>query len=364
MSRIRVLVVEQSSVTRETIRQVLGSDPDLEVLLVTGSNLVAISKAQELNPAAVVLDITEPDKTGLKTLAQLRQSHPNLPIIIFSNLTSRGSQTTIDSILAGATDYVTRPEIAADVKQAIQNDLITKIKQHAARNLAHAGKAANASEAISSKSRDSSITTAAPVRNRETPAEIIAIATSTGGPSALATLLSELPASFTTPIVVVQHMGAGFTSGLADSLRRQTGRNVREVDAAHDLGNADVWIATGGRHLVLQRKGVSTLVMPNDDPPENDCRPSADVLFRSVVSLFGRQCLAVVLTGMGCDGVAGCRAIRQAGGSVLVQDEASSVSWGMPGQVASAGLADMVLPLQELSREICLRTNPRRGTHR
>ena len=187
-------------------------------------------------------------------------------------------------------------------------------------------------------------------------AEIVAIATSTGGPNALASLLSSLPPSFLTPIVVVQHMASGFTATLAESLRRQTGRNVREVDGVQSLDAAEVWIAPGGRHLVVTHRGRTIQVASHDAPPENGCCPSADVLFRSVVDVFGSRCLAVVLTGMGCDGLAGCRAIRQAGGTILVQDEASSIAWGMPGQVATAGLADDVLPLTDLAQEICRRT--------
>lgn len=151
-------------------------------------------------------------------------------------------------------------------------------------------------------------------------------------------------------------MATGFTTTLAESLRRQTSRDVREVADAQPLNEAFCWIAGGGRHLTLARPGLAVQVIPAEGPPENGCCPSADVLFRSMVDVYGSRCLAVVLTGMGYDGLAGCRAVHQAGGTILVQDEPSSIAWGMPGQVANAGLADAVLPLTDLSREICRRT--------
>ena len=359
MSRIRVLIVDSSSITREMLRQLLGGDRDLEVVAVTASGIVALSKVSELNPDVVLLDVAKPDMEGLKTLARLRELHPALPVIMFSRLTERGSQTTVDALLLGANDYVTKPASTADLERCISGELTTKLK---ALGTTHPTTRAQArsperdTAAVQRTAIMAPLVTMSVPRNSSTSAEIVAIATSTGGPNALASLLSALPASFATPIVVVQHIAPGFTTSLAESLRRQTGRNVREVDSIQPLHAAAVWIAPGGHHLVVTRRGVTTQVSPNDDPPENDCRPSADVLFRSLVTIFGSRCLAVVLTGMGNDGLAGCRAIRQAGGAIVVQDEASSICWGMPGQVATAGLADLVLPLSELPSEICRRT--------
>ncbi len=360
MSRIRVLIVDSSSITRETLRQLLGSDRDLEVVAVTASGIVALSKVNDLNPDVVLLDVAKPDMEGLKTLAVLRETHPTLPVIMFSRLTERGSQTTVDALLLGATAYVMKPESKADLERCVRGELATQIKASGARAPTVRATAHSVQDDVPAELRGA--LTSSPVavptpRNSSPPAEIVVIATSTGGPNALASLLSALPASFATPIVVVQHIVSGFASILAESLRRQTGHVVREGDSVQPLNAAMVWIAPDGRHLVVTRQGVTTQVAPNDDPPENDCRPSADVLFRSVVSIFGSRCLAVVLTGMGNDGLEGCRAIRQAGGTILVQDEASSICWGMPGQVATAGLADLVLPLTDLPQEICRRTS-------
>ena len=339
-----------------------------------------------------VLDVTAPDYEGLKTLAAVRETHPALPVIMFSRLTERGSQTTLDALQLGATDYVTKPASSADLERCIQGELTRKIKTLATVAIRVGVAAGVAQQTLGSRDKAPAVGQAVPdsmarpdsmtghrqaqpdlphqclskptspaqqalsSRPAIRTAEIVAIATSTGGPNALASLLSSLPPSFLTPIVVVQHMASGFTATLAESLRRQTGRNVREVENDQPLDAAEVWIAPDGRHLVLTHRGRTIQVASHDAPPENGCCPSADVLFRSVVDVFGSPCLAVVLTGMGCDGLAGCRAIRQAGGTILVQDEASSIAWGMPGQVATAGLADDVLPLTDLAQEICRRT--------
>lgn len=364
MKSIRVLIVDGASTTRQTLSRLLNQDRELEVVGATATGRLALAKLSELSPDLIVLDVARPELEGLKTLAAIRETHPQLPVVVFSQLTERGSQTTVDALLLGATDYVTKPESNAALERCILSELTTKIKSlggpfQAARPeklIAKREGEAPAEPRMGQSTSKSGSAGASPSRPANQPAEIVAIATSTGGPNALATLLSSLPPLFVTPIVIVQHMASGFTTTLAESLRRQTGRNVREVESAESLNGAAAWIAPGGRHLVVTRPGRTTQVAPHDAPPENGCCPSANVLFRSVAEVFGSRCLAVVLTGMGNDGLSGCQAIRQAGGTILVQDEASSVAWGMPSQVASAGLADGVFSLTDLPQEICRRT--------
>ncbi len=369
MRRIRILIADGSSITRQTLRRLFDLDPELEVVGATAAGRSALAQLVELKPDVVLLDVAEPDREGLKTLAAVRETHPALPVLMFSRLTGRGSQTTLDALQLGASDYVTKPDSNADLERCVRGELIKKIKSLAAspsspppdrRPLNRQGEA-HAKPDVGPTTAANGPAGAASSRPTSPVAEIVAIASSTGGPNALASLLSSLPPSFLTPIVIVQHMASGFTTTLAESLRRQTGRNVCEVEASQPLQAASAWLAPGGRHLVVSHHGVAVHVAPNDDPPENACCPSADVLFRSVADVFGSRCLGVVLTGMGYDGLAGCRAIRRAGGQILVQDEATSVAWGMPGQVATAGLADGVLPLTELSREICQRSTSTRA---
>ncbi len=364
MNLIRVLVVEESSLIRRKLTAILGSNPELNVVAAVATGRLALANLHDLVPDVVLLDVSPPEREGLKTLASLRNSSPDIPIIVFSQLTDRGSQTTVDAMLLGATDYVTKPEVASEFDRCVRIDLTAKIKSLATpRQAAPPGSVATAQANQQTSSPRLNVNMpekfAIPTRSASSTrtAEIVAIATSTGGPNALASLLSSLPSSFATPIVIVQHMPAGFTTTLAESLRRQTGRNIQEANAIQPLSAAPVWLAPGGRHLVIRQDGMTLYVEPNDGPPENGCTPSADVLFRSVAEHFGSRCLAVILTGMGCDGLAGSRIVRQSGGQVLAQDEASSVAWGMPGQVVTAGLADEVFPLADLAHEIHRRTN-------
>ncbi len=187
----------------------------------------------------------------------------------------------------------------------------------------------------------------------------MAIGVSTGGPKALATLLPGLAKNFPVPVLIVQHMPPLFTRMLAERLAAVSGFTTREGENGALLLPGEVWVAPGGLHLELERSGTTVRLRTQDGPPENSCRPAVDVLFRSVALLYGSRTLAVVLTGMGQDGLRGCERIREAGGQVLAQDEASSVVWGMPGAVSQAGLANRVLPLSQLAFEINRRVQPR-----
>jgi two-component system chemotaxis response regulator CheB len=368
MNRIRILIVDGSSAMRQKLQRLLDRDPDLEVVGTAANGQLALARLPHQRPDLVLVDVAQPEMEGLKTLAALREAYPILPVMIFSQLTRRGSQTTLDALQLGASAYLLKPTSGEDLERCVSGELTKKIKSLCATQQSRASETLFSQRAekpsditpeeVRFEAIDAHNSAEIPTRCPSgSPAEIVAIATSTGGPNALASLLSSLPASFVTPIVVVQHMTSGFTKTLTESLRRQTGRNVREVETAEPLDAASVWIAPGGRHLVVLRRGATVQVAPIDDPPENSCCPSADVMFRSVADVFGSRSLAVMLTGMGCDGLAGCRAIRNAGGTILVQDEGSSISWGMPGQVAAAGLADEVLSLTDLPLEICRRTS-------
>lgn len=195
----------------------------------------------------------------------------------------------------------------------------------------------------------------AAVRRRAAPIEVVAIGASTGGPNALAELFGQLPGDFPVPIVLVQHMPPMFTRLLSERLTARSALRVDEASAGGVLEPGRVWVAPGDHHMIVVRDGTQVRVQVHQDPPANSCRPAADVLFRSVAQTFGPGTLAVVLTGMGQDGLRGCEAIRAAGGQILVQDEATSVVWGMPGNVVRAGLADRVLPLSLIAGELIQR---------
>lgn len=371
MPKLRVLIVDDAVVVRKILTDSLSADPDLEV--VTAANgRIALAKLAQVNPDVVTLDFEMPEMDGLATLKAIRQTHPKLPVIMFSTLTERGAAVTFDALAAGANDYVTKPANVGSVGTAIariNEELIPKIKSLCGR-LAPAVSdrtdlrlgascpvrfPAPPAAAIAPSARAAMVTPPLIAAAKPGRIEVVAIGVSTGGPNALSALLPTLAADFPVPIAIVQHMPPVFTRLLAERLAGQCAVKVRESEPGMVLRAGEVVIAAGGSHMTVERAGGVVKVASNMDPPENSCRPAVDQLFRSVARGYGASALAVVLTGMGSDGLRGCEHIREAGGDVIVQDEASSVVWGMPGFVAKAGLAGRVLPLAEIGQELTRR---------
>lgn len=351
---IRVLVVDDSVVVRRLVTRVLEEDPEIEVVGAAANGRIALAKIAQLSPDVVTLDIEMPEMDGLATLAELRPRWPRLPVIMFSTLTERGAEATLEALALGASDYVTKPtglHNAADALAAVKADLLPRIKAlHGRRRLAALGGPAPARAAPSPPAATPAVER--PARPADARVDLVTIGVSTGGPNALSELLPALPATFPVPIVIVQHMPPVFTRMLATRLDSRCAVNVVEAEGGEVLEPGRVYIATGGRHLALARHGTAVHTVANDEPPIHSCRPAVDVLFHSVAALYGPGALAVVLTGMGQDGLRGAEAILVAGGQILAQDEATSVVWGMPGFVARAGLADAVLPLDALAADI------------
>jgi two-component system chemotaxis response regulator CheB len=342
MPKIRVLIADDSVVIRRLVSNCLAAEPDLEVVGTAANGQIALAKIEQASPDLVTLDIEMPVMNGLQTLAALRKTHPRLPVIMFSTLTERGASATLDALSLGASDYTTKPANVGSVGAAllrIRDDLIPKIKGLCRRP--------PPPPAVAPPRTGAETRPAALAR-----AEILAIGVSTGGPNALSALLPGLSRNFPAPIAIVQHMPPLFTRLLAERLAAVSGLPAREGEAGARLCPGEVWVAPGGFHMEVERAADGLRLRTHQGPPENSCRPAVDVLFRSVAQVFADRALAVVLTGMGSDGLHGCACIHEAGGQVLVQDEASSVVWGMPGAVSQAGLAARVLPLQELAAEI------------
>lgn len=344
MTKIRVLIVDDSVVFRRMVAEELGADPAIEVVGTAANGRIALAKLPQVNPDLVILDVEMPELDGLATLKEIRKLHPKLPVIMFSALTERGASETLDALALGATDYFTKPTSAGGLDAAlrvIRNELVPEVKaicQHRpAKELTPVGSGMWQPAAST------------------TPVELVAIGTSTGGPNALAEVFEGLPTDFPVPIVIVQHMPPMFTRLLAERLSAKSHIQVEEGRSGGVLRPGHAWIAPGDFHMITVRGGTQARVLIHQDPPENSCRPAVDVLFRSLAQTFGPATLAVVLTGMGSDGLRGCEAIRAAGGQVIAQDEATSVVWGMPGFVARAGLADRVLPLSLIAPEIVRR---------
>jgi two-component system, chemotaxis family, protein-glutamate methylesterase/glutaminase len=355
MTRIRVLVVDDSVVIRKLLSDTLSRDCALEVVATASDGKIGLAKIAQLKPDLVTLDIEMPVMNGLETLAALRKLYPKLPVIMFSTLTERGAAATLDALSLGASDYATKPSNTGSPAVAIErirNELIPKIK-------ALCGVVIPLTLVPPPQVR--------PVVKVRLPAnariEIVAIGTSTGGPNALAEVLPRLPGDFPVPIVVVQHMPPIFTRLLADRLARHSAISVEEGSTGAVLSPGHAWIAPGNFHMKVSRLGAKWRLDLNQEPPENSCRPAVDVLFRSAAATCGANVLAVVMTGMGSDGVLGAQDIRDAGGTVIIQDEASSVVWGMPGLVHAAGLEEAAYPLDQLADQITRRVLYGRSPH-
>lgn len=344
MAAINVLVVDDSVVIRRLVTTVLEEDPDISVVGTAASGRIALAKLEQLAPDCLTLDVEMPELDGLGTLRELRRTHKRLPVVMFSTLTERGASATLEALSAGASDYVCKPANVGSVPEAIESvrsQLVPKIKALCAHKLPRA--------LVPGQSR------VVDVRPQQAPAgrvEVLAVGSSTGGPDALREVLGDLPASFPVPIVVVQHMPPVFTRLLAERLDGLCQVSVKEAQDGDRLRPGLVLIAPGDRHLEVMKGAAGPVVRLTSAPPENFCRPAVDVLFRSVAATYGGATLAVVLTGMGSDGLRGTEVLRRAGAEVVVQDQATSVVWGMPGAVAGAGLAHRVLPLREVAGDV------------
>jgi two-component system chemotaxis response regulator CheB len=358
MRKIRVLIVDDAVVVRRIVGDVLASDPDLEVVGTAANGRIGLAKIPQVNPDLVILDVEMPEMDGLQMLVALRKTYPRLPVVMFSTLTARGAVATLEALSLGANDYVTKPANVGSVStgiQCIRDDLIPKIKALCAGMAGMApspGPLPRLHQPAPHPALRPDATAGHALHRPGRRVDIVAIGVSTGGPNALAVLLPSLPATLPVPVVIVQHMPPLFTRLLAERLATKAAIRVGEGVAGTLLEPGCAWVAPGDFHMIVARDATAVRLQMHQSPPENSCRPAVDVLFRSVAKLYGAGTLAVVLTGMGQDGLRGCADIREAGGQILVQDEASSVVWGMPGFVARAGLADKVLPLEELGNEI------------
>jgi two-component system chemotaxis response regulator CheB len=355
MPQIQIMIVDDSVVVRKVLTSVLSGDPDLAIAGWASNGRLALAKLETLRPDIILLDIEMPQMNGLETIPGIRKILPHTPIIMFSTLTERGAEATLDALSLGASDYVAKPsnQNMDATSEAIRRDLVPKIKALCHFRPGVQITASAASSPVVPASRPEIRFHAATLRS--TLLRIVTIGVSTGGPDALARLLPSFPANFPLPIVIAQHMPPIFTTLLAKRLASKCALPVREGRAGDLLVPSCVWIAPGDYHMVVQEEDHHMRLGTHQGPRENFCRPSVDVLFRSVAARYGANSLGVILTGMGQDGLKGCEALCTAGASVIVQDEASSIVWGMPGFVARAGLAEKVLPLDQIGGEIIRR---------
>jgi len=345
--KIRVLVVDDSVVMRRLLSEVIASDPELEVAGYAANGQIALALFDQVCPDIVTLDVEMPVMNGMETLKAMRAARRMLPVIMFSTLTERGAEATIDALALGASDYVAKPTESGynSGRERIRGALLPRIKALCQRWQRSPGLPPPLVPRLPS------------IRHPRLAEriQVVAIGCSTGGPNALAQVLPDIPADFPVPLLIVQHMPPAFTRFLAQRLSAQCQMEVAEAGDGEILERGRMWVAPGGYHLEVLRRGQDVRLHVHQQAPENSCRPSVDVLFRSVAQIFSGQALAVVLTGMGQDGLRGCELLAQQGAEIVVQDEPTSVVWGMPGFVAKAGLARAVLPISEIASHIVRR---------
>lgn len=352
---IRVLVVDDSVVIRRLVVQALESDPGIEVISTAANGKLALAKVEQLRPDAVTMDIEMPELNGVEAVRELRKRGHQMPIIMFSTLTERGATATLDALSAGASDYVAKPSNVGSINEslkAVADQLIPKIRAlvPGARQAPQraAGVPARAAVGAPPAAR-----TATPRQGaRRHPVRAVVLGCSTGGPEALSRVVERLTVPLPVPMLVVQHMPAVFTRQLANRLDRLGPSTVVEAEDGQALVPGGIYIAPGDTHLEVDGKAGNLRARITHGPPVNFCRPSVDVLFRSVLDRIGPDLLGVILTGMGADGKAGSGAIAEAGGTIVVQDEKTSVVWGMPGVTAQAGYAHRIVPILEIGQTI------------
>ncbi len=346
---IRVLIVDDSAVVRGALGRIVDDQPDLTVVTTAPNGRVALDALRHQPADVVLLDIEMPEMDGLTALPLILAQHPETRVIMASSLTQRGAEITMQAMALGASDFIAKPAARSGTAAlaSVQTEIASKVRAigRAARGRPRVPPSASPPRLVPRS------TILAPRAGDSSP-RVLAIAASTGGPNALSDLLSALPKDFPLPILITQHMPPVFTGLLAQRLERDSGRPSREARHGEAVEAGHTYVAPGDFHLLVRTHEGQPFIQLTQTAPENFCRPSADPMLRSIAAMYGPSTLAVVLTGMGEDGLRGCREVQQRGGRILVQDEASSVVWGMPGAVAHAGLAHEILPVSDLATSI------------
>ena len=360
---LRVMVVDDSVVIRGMISRWISAEPDMEVAASLRTGLDAVNQLERVNPDVAVLDIEMPELDGISALPQLLAKKRNLIIIMASTLTRRNAEISFKALSLGASDYIPKPESTREAGAAdiFHHDLIQKIRSLGAkaRRTVPVSLSPSLAPALD-RLREPSLRPAAVAQpalmrrpfSSQAP-RVLVIGSSTGGPQALMTLVTDLgPVIDRFPVLITQHMPPTFTTILAEHLARSSRRPALEAVDGEIVKAGRIYLAPGGRHMRVVRHGIDTVIVLDDGPPVNFCKPAVDPLFTSAIEVWQGGVLALVLTGMGSDGMRGGKEIVAAGGSVIAQDEASSVVWGMPGAAANAGICSAILPLNQIAAKL------------
>jgi len=376
---LRVLAADDSAVMRGILRELfvmrdegrLGELPAMELCGLAQDGVECLEAVKLLHPDVLVLDLEMPRMNGLEVLDRLRREEPDLPVIMCSSYTEHGARSTLEALACGASDYVMKPCEQRDFTAALvslSQQLLPRIAA-LAKEMSRRGEGGDGPAGGEQRAREAYV-------QPQSLVEVVVIGLSTGGPSALEQLLPKLPSDFPVPVLIVQHMPKVFTAALAERLDKCCALHVEQAYDGAPLRAGTVWLAPGGSHMEVAPRAVligegernsavrEGRVRLHQQELLNHCRPSVDYLFHSAARMYGAGTLALVMTGMGADGLSGARAVHERGGVVLAQDQATSAVWGMPGRVTEAGIASATLPLSAIARVLQQRVNTGRSTKR
>jgi two-component system chemotaxis response regulator CheB len=356
--RTRVMIVDDAVVVRGLFARWVEAEPDLEVVASLRTGRDAVNQVERVEPDVVVLDVDMPELDGIAALPLLLEKRRDLVVIMASTLTRRNAEISLRALSLGAADYIPKPASNRDVTGSpeFRRELIEKIRHLGlrARRLRYGTQRARGADVVVPlhfKPRPGQ--PAQPISLRPmpvTPPRVLVIGSSTGGPQALNAIVAQIGGVLDrAPVLITQHMPPTFTTIMAEHLARVAGRPVREGQDGEEVNAGTIYLAPGGRHMSVKRRDGAAVIALDDGPLVNFCKPAVDPLFSSAAEVWGSKVLALVLTGMGSDGLRGAQTIVAAGGHIVAQDEATSVVWGMPGQVAHAGVCSAVLPLSEIA---------------
>jgi len=356
-----ILIVDDSLIFRKAVEESLANENDIEVIGSVRNGIKALEFIEKRRPDLITLDVEMPELDGLETLAIIQELNAKTPdifpmgVVMVSAFTHKGADITIKALENGAFDFITKPEgkIFDANKDILRRQLVAKIRYFASRMIA--SKKKNSDQGVTIPTHPKLLQKPQPVtiiEKKNQTIKALFIGVSTGGPRALVSMLPQLCEVTTLPIFIVQHMPPKFTESLAASLDTKCRYTVVEASENDIIQDKFVYIAPGGKHMLLRRRGNDIVVVINEQPPEQGCRPSVDVLFRSAVPVYDGDVIAIILTGMGCDGTKGIRALKRSGAYVIAQDEESSVVWGMPGSAVRSGNVDEIISLNNIPNAI------------
>ena len=344
MDSLRVMVVDDTSLYRMLVTNALRDVEGVEVVGSAPDGKAALGKVEQLKPDMITLDVEMPVMDGLTTLKHLQQQYPKIGVVMISSLTQRGAETTLQALDLGAFDFVGKPD-GKDVN-ANREALTSNLKQVVQAFITRRSLQFRTGAQLAASARK-------PVKMRASAKiEAVAIGISTGGPNALGEMLPMLPGDLGVPVLIVQHMPPRFTAALAATLNLKSSLKVVEGAEGQKVEAGTVYIAPGGLHMKVKKRGPHTVLETTQDPPEHHCRPAVDYLFRSIAEVYGKSALGVIMTGMGSDGTKGLAVMKQKGSHVLAQDEESCVVFGMPMEAVKAGVTDEQLPLGQIAARI------------